>query len=275
MEPKKDEIKLGLDLLSALANKKPDVDILKKLSPIWTDIVSAGMTLVSGNKRLREAADNLKNFFEKDGGFAVLKAVVAQRKRLQSAAKKVETIYRDWDKAETTADHPGLSELLGLKMPDAWQSEIQSQFFDDAVSFQAAEYYNILGEAMNKLDGALTVHVTSKAKGASAGAKEPDFMAELLKDPEMYADIPSHLAKDGSHYWAQDLDSKGLDAMFARADSTIQRFLPAAAIKEYADFFSQAGQRVRVSDWYVTTGKTHHSIRIFWTDPESCSVEAL
>ena len=237
LEPKKEDIKVAFQLLQKLADKKDNNTTLMKLISAWTDIVSSGTTLVSGNKKLREHADDLEEYMKTESGLALLKAVVAQRKRLRAANDVLARLHSDWENGATDVSQgEGMGELLAMRMPESWESELVSESFDDALGQRAAAHTNSLEEAAKKFDSQVESHVQNKL--LKADSQVPEGMKEMVKVPGEFAEIPGKLAKSGAHHWCQGVTSDmGLKVLADRADNTIQRWLPAAAILEFTNNF--------------------------------------
>ena len=133
LEPKQSQIRENLSLMRELVGKTPDGDCaacLKRFVSCWTDILTSGSVLLTGNLTVRKNEDDFSKFF-KEQGLTTLKTLAQQRKKISQADETL-------DKMEEELTRLGLSDLVTMRLPKSIQSELSAQSFDDAVSFQAA-----------------------------------------------------------------------------------------------------------------------------------------
>ena len=141
---------------------------VKKLVDAWLELTAAGMTLISGNRKIQNL-DDLDAFLNKDG-LSVLKSIVATRSRLRQAQVTIEDLValalsrisfkRDEVKKNSDVEEMSvvvqipdnsLDSLLDLNMPEAFLTELKSDEFDDVVAFKAAALHKPLEEKLGKV----------------------------------------------------------------------------------------------------------------------------
>ena len=233
---------------------------------MWASIISAGTTLVSGNAKMRQVVDDLPKFFSAEG-MATLKAIVEQRKKLLDCEAALGKLLEDFQKGVFTlhddTSSTGMLELLEMELPSAFKTELDTQAFDDAVSFKAAQHMGFLGEANAKYTNALIAFLKKKADEENAKLNaDPSYSMAWLPEPDDYAKLPFALSEEGEMNWKGSLNK---DSSFAEvqaaAKRTIMQYLPAMAIKEYADSVVQAGSNIFY--WVLLNHSCSHSFALF------------
>jgi len=209
MSPEAHDLKARMAAVKMVAEIRSDDDTFKpqvtKLIQHWMEVAAAGMTLISGNQKLK-GVDDYAGFWKGDGQ-ALVKTILNTRKRFTDTVEKIEAIVAGIDVG--TSEDPfaqGFHHLLGLKAPPAMITELQSEKFDDAVSFRAAEL-------TNKLDNFKTMHGFD-TKGF-ANQQENSWKADIREDAP-------------------------LSQLQEAAQVTLMK-LPGKAMKDAVDFFMEAG----------------------------------
>eukprot|EP00434_Breviolum_minutum_P036968 symbB.v1.2.032765.t2/scaffold3849.1/size49308/2 len=247
LEPKRDQIKWGISILKDLCGMKGSDSPLPKFAQVWTSIISCGTILISGNAKMRGVVDDLSKFFAGDG-LTTLKTMVDQRSKLLECSSSLEKLHDSFQSRLDPADASNTSmlDLLSMPLPSAFQSELDSQQFDDAVSYKAAAHLGVLREAELKYATALKTFLTKKAQDENSKLDaDPSYNMLWMPEQSEYDKVPFALSEEGEMNWKAKITK---DTPFAEvheaAKSTILTYLPAMAIKEYADTIVQVVDEV-------------------------------
>lgn len=154
VEPKQDELKKLSSLLSDVAAKPKEEPLskrLKKLASLWSELISACITLISANSQLKGIAASgnasIQDFYSQDG-VDKLKLIIALRRQLSTVSNKIESLAEDQKKDDPCGLDP-FEEVFALQMPSAFESELSCESFDDLVADRASALENSLAEGKN------------------------------------------------------------------------------------------------------------------------------
>ena len=155
---------------------------LPKIASLWTSLISAGMTLVSGNLKLRRVEDDWEKFFADGQAIPTLKAVVEQRGKFLQCLQSLEKLAEEYKPQESEAPD-AMETLLQLKPPEAFRSELDCSSFDDGVSFKAGIYGRLLDEASFKYFGNVKAFLKKRPVRKKRRQKKilPTHLAGCLK----------------------------------------------------------------------------------------------
>ena len=242
MEPQRHEIKAGLALLEEFSEKSEnEAKQLPKIASLWTSLISAGMTLVSGNLKLRRVEDDWAKFFADGQAIPTLRAIVEQRGKFLQCLQSLEKLAEEC-KPQESEEPDAMDTLLQLKPPEAFRSELDCSSFDDGVSFKAGSYGRLLDEASFKYFGNVKAFLKKKASEEEKKVqKDSTYTACWMPDEADYEKVPYAYSEEGELNWKKDLTTESSFAQVNEAaKQTIMQYLPAMAIKEFVDTVSQA-----------------------------------
>ena len=210
-------------ILKELSGKRgeddPSTPFLKKFCSQWAAMASAGSVLLSGNVAVRTALDDLATFFQ-NGGVITLKTMIQQRKKLLEADRNLEDLAPKLQEMD-------LGELVTVRLPEAWASELSAQSFDDAASWQAARYVTDLAE--------LTAQ-RARVQAEALQKKAQEHNIEIL-------DYFHELAFNGDRRWSKNLPEVAGDSweeMYKFAKDNLFLYLSSTSITSYLEKFDQA-----------------------------------
>ena len=202
------------ELLARIKARQPDdaslVKEVKALVPAWIELASAGIVMVSGNRKLREQ-DDLESFWSTTG-LNVIKTVLATRARFQKASK---SIHKICERLCAGGGAGGFQPLAELQVPSAFESELATDAFDDLVSFRAAGLKTALQEAVGTFKEAARTHIESRDGGEGGSFND--------------------LVKGCALYWAREISSETLDAALHEWGDDFYRIVPGKKSKSFAD----------------------------------------
>lgn len=234
MDPPRNEIKTGLALLKELAGKKiaePEVlKALEKLTQLWNDMVGAGATLLSGNRKMTKAVDELDTFFERQEGMCTLKAIVSTRNKLMKRQQALEKLAETFAQNHSVPEGSPLDDLIRITFPPAWEAELSAQPFDDAVSWKAAKFQTFLEDMEMKLKNGLESHYEKKKKDGLAVEQGVDYFRTF--------------GLEGEQQWCKNIDPDAtLDEIHDLSKSIVIAYLPCNPMKEFTENFLKVGHQ--------------------------------
>lgn len=168
--------------------------------------------LISENLHLKSIAEgDIAAHLAKDG-LSTLKAVVATRKKVLSLMKTLETMSTQV-KESLNDDQRGssLEDLFSLEVPPAFQSELDSEHFDDIVSTGAAAHMRKIKDITSAFKASLTDHYATN--------QIEDDPFESLRDGAAWTSLPEN---------PSNMDFNDV------AGKIITQKLPAKAMKQFA-----------------------------------------
>ena len=207
---------LAWEAVTKLAGLRSDEDTLKKkvleLVSQWMELAGAGLTLISGNQKLRNI-DDYNGFWDHDGE-SLVRIILSTRKRLLDSFAKIEKIVDSIEVSSQDASAAGLLALLHLEVPPPMKTELDSEKFDDIISFKAAQLSNKL-ETFTQLQGF---------------------------DTKQYAN-------EEKKCWKQDLREDATLAELQEASQATLARLPGKSMKDAVDEFMQVGLQGEEKKW--------------------------
>ena len=234
MAPSHSEIKTGLILLKELVGKKvAETEVLKALEKFvhhWNDMVGAGATLLSGNRKMIKAVDELEIFFERQEGMSTLKAIVSTRNKLIKGQQALEKLAESFAQNHSVPQGSPLDDLIRIPMPPAWEAELSAQPFDDAVSWKAAKFQTVLEDMEMKLKNGLETHYEKKKKDGLPVDENVDYFRAF--------------GHEGEQQWCKNIDPDAtLDDINTLSKSTVISYLPCNPMKEFTENFLKVGHQ--------------------------------
>ena len=198
-------------------------DSVSKISALWAEVASAGLTLVAGNSDLMKIAldhGKVGQWLESPGP-SVLKAIVKTRERLMKAQKDIEAASKSLQSRidDFESDEGTLPQMLEMSMPEAFTSELINENFDDLVSQAAAKHTLSVAATLDQFEQKLKAAYT--AKGDSA---ESDFFNEL--------------AQSGDQSWQGNVpltstSGKSFEDVYVMAEATLLAKIPGKLVKGF------------------------------------------
>ena len=239
LEPQQSVIKEGLGLLKSFAAKKIGqqdvVDAIGLHAKTWTEIIVTGTRLSSGNKQLKGFTGKMKDFFNESGsehGMNTLRAIVSMRKKLLGLQKTLESIEKsqhDHPLQLSDGEESPLQTLLQMRMPEGWIVELNSEAFDDAVSFLAMTKSEQLMELKTKFQDGMQQHLEKKKRDDPMVNVDQDYFHEL--------------GMGGPNCWKAGLDeNSGFEEVLEMAKKTFMLLLPPVAMRDFADSFMKVAR---------------------------------
>ena len=193
---------------------------LKRFVSYWTDIVSAGSVLLTGNLTLRKNEDDFRTFF-KEQGLETLMTLTQQRQKILHADQSLE-------KMEEELTTNGLADLVTMHLPESIQSELSAKSFDDAVSFQAAAHVRCLEDLVQQRKEGQRERLKAKNEGDDAIDLNKDYFQALWVN--------------GVEPWRRHLPDQGnWEDVYKVAKEYILKYLSASSINTFVDGFHQDG----------------------------------
>ena len=111
---------------------------------LWIESASAAMSLIGGNTKTRdEATKDIADFLLRDSKHNLLRAIKVARAKISKAGKSMEELLSFEGVSDLERLDP-VVQCLELAIPEAVQTELTTDAFDDIVSCQCAAYSNKL-----------------------------------------------------------------------------------------------------------------------------------
>ncbi|CAE7259478.1 unnamed protein product, partial [Symbiodinium pilosum] len=121
-----------------LVGKTPDGDCaacLKRFVSCWTDILTSGSVLLTGNLTVRKNEDDFSKFF-KEQGLTTLKTLAQQRKKISQADETL-------DKMEEELTRLGLSDLVTMRLDGQHQRLVAKKEAGEVINVDK-DYFHAL-----------------------------------------------------------------------------------------------------------------------------------
>lgn len=154
-EPVQSDLQKIVALFKEVVSKVADETmqpILKKFTGVWVELVQSACALIAANVQLTSVAsmgqDHMAKFFSANG-LEKLKIVIGLRRKLVTSQNKLDTFSEDEQASEAYCD------LLSTRMPQAFETELKSEAFNDLAAHHAALTANSLCERLTSLKEAV------------------------------------------------------------------------------------------------------------------------
>lgn len=169
-EPVQSDLQKIVAVFKEVVSKVEDATmqgILKKFTGVWIELIQSACALISANAQLTSVASmgpgHIEQFFSANG-LEKLKIVVGLRRKLVTCQNKLDVFSEDDRASDAYCD------LLCTRMPQAFETELQSESFNDLAGHHAAMIANSLGERLTSLMEA----VAEKRKKKNLVSEMPD-----------------------------------------------------------------------------------------------------